>query len=126
MATATSEGRLGSTCKSAVYDPEKSETLICIYNDDFSDSDEVRRVLKILVSLDLCSEGGKPIYYKCDAYTHLDITSNNEYKLRASLYSSKEILNNEVKAFANGPVSRLKKRDNKMEHFFSMTGDDIS
>lgn len=125
MATATSEGRLGSTSKSAVYDPDKPETLICVYNDDFSDSDEVRRVLKELVNLNLCHAGGKPIYYKCDAYTHLNIFSDNRWKLRASLYSSKEILNNETKAFASGPVSRLKKR-NMERDVYSVTGDDIS
>ena len=34
------------------------------------------------------SGGGKAIYYKTDAYTHLDLLSGNEWKLKASLYSS--------------------------------------
>jgi hypothetical protein len=34
----------------------------------------------------------KTIYYKCDAYTYLDITSGNEFKLKASMYSSRDLL----------------------------------
>ncbi|PPJ53281.1 hypothetical protein CBER1_11929 [Cercospora berteroae] len=94
VATATAEGRLGPTSKSAVLNPETADNLICVYTYDFSDRDEVERVLKALVDAGLCSVEGKPIYYKCDAYTYLGITSKNEYKLRASLYSSRDILRN--------------------------------
>jgi len=45
-----------------------------------------------LVDMDLVSEDGRGIYYKCDAYTLLEINSGNEYGLAASLYSSKEML----------------------------------
>lgn len=98
VATATVEGRLGPTSKSAVLNPGNSDTLICVYTYDFSDRDDVERVLKALVDVGLCSAEGKPIYYKCDAYTYLGITSKNEYKLRASLYSSRDILCNKKAA----------------------------
>jgi hypothetical protein len=55
--------------------------------------DDVRRVLQGLVDLDLVGpDNPRGIYYKCDAYTYLDINSGNEYGLPASLYSSRELL----------------------------------
>lgn len=127
VATATSEGRLGPTAKSAVFDPSDRDTVICVYTYDFTDSGDVRRVLEELVELGVYSTERRRIYYKCDAYTHLGIASKNAYHLRASLYSSTEILQNEAKAFANGSVARLKKNQNKkkMEDFFSMFSDDL-
>lgn len=126
VATATSQGRLGPTAKSAVYDQSNGDTLICVYTYDFSDTEDVRRVLEELIELGLVQSDGNPsIYYKCDAYTHLGITSKNDYKLRASLYSSKEILRNEAKALADGSIARLNKRGRK-DDFPSWSSDDIS
>jgi hypothetical protein len=34
----------------------------------------------------------RQLWYKCDAFTCLDIMSKNEYGLRASLYSSDEFV----------------------------------
>lgn len=79
--------------------------------------EDVRRVLDELLDLELCRRDGKPIYYKCDAYTYLNLSSNNEYKLRASLYSSAELWKDEAKASKEGPVARLKKRDQKLDSF---------
>lgn len=97
VAEATSQGKLGPTSKVATHDPaqSKDERVICVYTYDFSDEQDVRRVLNELVSLGLVT---KPIYFKCDAYTYLGLNSQNEYKIRASLYSSKEMLEKTAKA----------------------------
>ncbi|EME81552.1 uncharacterized protein MYCFIDRAFT_88096 [Pseudocercospora fijiensis CIRAD86] len=127
VATATCRGKLGPTAKSAVFDPQDPETVICIYTYDFTDSEDVRRVLEELVDIGVCSNEGRRIYYKCDAYTHLGIKSQNLYKLRASLYSSSDILQDKVKALTEGPVARLKKskKTRKMDDFFSAFSDDL-
>jgi hypothetical protein len=112
VATATSQGKLGPVSKVGIQKPGDESTLICVYTYDFSDFEDVRRVLNQLVELNLCYADGKPIFYKCDAYTYLGIKSDNVYKLRASLYSSADILHDDRKALENGPVARLeKKRD---------------
>jgi hypothetical protein len=36
-------------------------------------------------------EGERGIYYKCDAYTHLDLMGGNEHGIRASFYSSRDM-----------------------------------
>lgn len=111
VAEATSEGRLGPVSKVATPDPRstKDETLICVYTYDFSDLKDVRRVLNKLQDLGLCVQSRKPIYYKCDAYTYLDIVSNNTYDLRASLFSSKEMFENNDRVSGNGPIVRARK-----------------
>ncbi|KAI9825310.1 MAG: hypothetical protein M1819_000556 [Sarea resinae] len=94
IVTATVAGQLGSVAKVATkgFEDGGSDTrLICVYTDDFSDMDDVKRVLQKLVEMDLVG-GGWGIYYKCDAYTHLGINSKNEWGFKASLYSSKELL----------------------------------
>ncbi|KIW11162.1 hypothetical protein PV08_10462 [Exophiala spinifera] len=93
-------------------DRDKESRLICVYTYDFADRDDVKRVLLGLKKLGLLNgdaNGGggggsmnknnaaataaaRAIYYKCDAYTHLDISSGNEYKLKASMYSSRDML----------------------------------
>ena len=51
-----------------------------------------------LCDLGLCSrngamaEGGRAIYYKADAWTYLEIGSGNEWGLKASMFSSREVL----------------------------------
>ena len=121
VAEAVSQSKLGPVAKVGTYDAYngKDETLICVYTYNFADLDDVRRVLDELVELDLCAKGGKPIYYKCDAYTYLGIASDNSYKLRASLFSSKEIFGNEARVMQDGPIARLKKRNKTIDSFFS-------
>jgi len=93
VAEATADNRLGIGAKiSTGLDDDRKERLICVYTKDFSDMDDIRRVLQTLVDMDLVPEDGRGLYYKCDAYTHLEINSGNEYGLAASLYSSKEML----------------------------------
>jgi Domain of unknown function (DUF1917) len=94
VAKATLEGTLGSSAKVATDDGgDRPERLVCVYTDDFSDMIDMVRVLREMKRLNLVKDGEeeRSIYYKCEAYTYLDIVSGNDYKLRASLYSSREI-----------------------------------
>ena len=117
VAEATAAGKLGVTSKAATPDPFEPLNLICVYTYDFTDMNDVERVLNGLVELDICRMGGKPIYYKCDAYTYLDIMSDNPYKLRASLYSSKDILEKEAIAKKDGRIARLIKKNQAVDDF---------
>ncbi|SMR56193.1 unnamed protein product [Zymoseptoria tritici ST99CH_3D1] len=111
VAAATAEGKLGPTSKVGTTSKVgEDSTVICVYTYDFSDFDDVRRVLRQVVELGLCYADGKPIFYKCDAYTYLHIKSDNIYKLRASLYNSTDVLHNDQEALDNGPVARMQKR----------------
>jgi hypothetical protein len=67
--------------------------LICVYTKDFTDVEDVRRVLHALIEMGLvAADMPRGIAYKCDAYTYLDIYAKNEYGLPASIYGSKEML----------------------------------
>jgi hypothetical protein len=91
--------RLGIAAKVSTSSlPGGSAWLICVYTKDFTDGEDVRRVLLALLDMGLVRAdmpGG--IRYKCDAYTYLGIYGGNEYGLSAGIYSSDEIL-------AGGPV----------------------
>ena len=93
VVTATSEGMLGCSAKVATDDGSGKPRLICIYTEDFSNGEDVKRVLRQLQELRLVKNGPEEqgIFYKCDAYTHLDIMNGNEYKIKASLFASKEL-----------------------------------
>lgn len=91
VATALAKGNLGEGAKVATNDGSDDSRLICVYTKDFGDMEDVKRVLKGMIAVDLVDEK-RPIYYKCDAYTHLDIMSKNKYGLKASLYSSRDVL----------------------------------
>ncbi|KAF3035669.1 hypothetical protein E8E12_003898 [Didymella heteroderae] len=84
--------RLGPITKVAP-DDGKDERLICVYTKDFRDEEDVLRVLKELEVMDLLG-GGRNIYYKSDAFTHLDLYSAtaNKYGLQASLYNGAKML----------------------------------
>lgn len=96
VVTAMDEGNLGDAAKVATDDGSGQARLICVYTRDFSDKEDVKRVLKTLVETGLMDEESRPIYYKCDAYTYLDIKSKNEYGLKASLFSSRDVLSGKV------------------------------
>ncbi|KAK5684328.1 hypothetical protein LTS10_004195 [Elasticomyces elasticus] len=119
VAEGTAEGKLGPTSKVATYDPDSKTRVICVYTYNFADTPDVRRVLDGLVDLNLVSRTDKAIYYKCDAYTYLDIMSDNDYKIKASLYGSKEMLDGEVKAKDEGPILRLLKRHGGVDAFLT-------
>lgn len=93
VAKATLEGTLGCSAKVATNDGSGSHPPVCIYTEDFTDKDDVHRVLNKMQELGLV-KGVQGMYYKCDAYTYLNIMSGNDYKLKTSMYSSKEMLKN--------------------------------
>lgn len=91
----TVDNRLGTMAKVATAnsDRDQSVRLICVYTRDFSDMEDVKRVLDELVNLGLVKKDSeKGIWYKCDSYTHLGLESGNNYSLRASMYGSKDFL----------------------------------
>lgn len=94
VAEATAKGELGFGAKvatAAAGDGGSTKTrLICIYTKDYEDRADVERVLRKMAELELVDLDGRPIYYKCDAYTHLDIKGGNVWGLRASMYSSRD------------------------------------
>jgi len=96
VAKATWEGRLGHAAKVALdaADPHKDDHVICIYTDDFTNKDDVLRVLRELKMMGLAHDGldERGIYYKADAYTYLDIKGQNEWRLKVSMYSSRDLL----------------------------------
>ena len=96
VVTALEKGELGGLAKVATDDGSDGARLICVYTHDFGDVDDVKRVLRGLIDIDLVSEQTRPIYYKCDAFTHLDIKSKNDYGLKASMFSSKDVVSGNV------------------------------
>ncbi|RMZ89137.1 hypothetical protein DV736_g3631, partial [Chaetothyriales sp. CBS 134916] len=98
VAKATLDDALGCAAKAATSDSSANggkpnrERLICVYTENYSDKTDVERVLLKMKNLDLPvnDRDGRGIYYKCDAYSYLDIVSGNEYKLKASMYSSRD------------------------------------
>lgn len=99
VCSAVLENRLGPVAKVSTKSLNKSEPcgVIVIYTENCFDVDDVRRVLLALVDLGIVSsrEDARPIWYKTDAYTYLQLNSGNEFNLPASLYSSKEMLDDE-------------------------------
>ncbi|MDI1485158.1 MAG: hypothetical protein OHK93_000293 [Ramalina farinacea] len=98
VAQATADGELGHAAKVATDDGSGDRArLICAYNEDYADEAGVRKSLDCLVRMGLVEGSGpaktnRGIYYKADAFTWLDIFSKNEWGLKPSMYSSKEIL----------------------------------
>jgi hypothetical protein len=114
VAEATAAGKLGPCSKVGTWEPDHATkpTVICVYTKDFSDLADVKRVLSNLNELNIVKKAVK-ISYKCDAYTHLGIMSDNSYKLRASLYSSDEVRDGKVK-YEDGVIARLKTKNGAM------------
>lgn len=63
---------------------------VCVYTKDFSDIEDVMRVLDQLKEMELVTPEWT-IYYKPDAWTYLDLKSGtaSKYGLQASLYNSR-------------------------------------
>ncbi|KAL8711087.1 MAG: hypothetical protein Q9220_004468 [cf. Caloplaca sp. 1 TL-2023] len=81
---------------------DQEARLICVYTKDFSDLDDVKRVLGKLVELGLAKKKSlvgeeKMIWYKADAFTELGITSGNDWGLKPSLYASNHFWGNDGK-----------------------------
>ncbi|KAL8673546.1 MAG: hypothetical protein Q9168_002035 [Polycauliona sp. 1 TL-2023] len=98
VAEATANRELGIAAKVAPDDNkgDRVPRLICVYTKDFSDLDDVKRVLGRLVELGLVKKKGgadnRGIYYKADVFTELGINSENEWGLKPSLYASRDLL----------------------------------
>lgn len=100
VAHATAKGTLGPASKVATCpdtgDSNASARLVCVYTKDFDDREDIRRVLLKLIDMgvagNIASNKGRPIYYKCDAYTYLDIKGGNTWGLKASMYASTDFL----------------------------------
>ena len=97
VATATADGELGHAAKVATDDGGGGgggSRLICVYTEDFSEKADVGRVLGRMVDMGLVKGRGEErgIYYKADAFTDLGIDGKNEWGLRASLFSSRDVL----------------------------------
>ncbi|MCJ1274055.1 hypothetical protein MMC21_001849 [Puttea exsequens] len=98
VAEGTAAGQLGFAAKVATDDGSHAHTrLICIYTLDFGGKADVKRVVEKLVEVGLVKRSGaigegRAIYYKADCYTYLDITGGNEWGLKPSLYSSRDLL----------------------------------
>ncbi|KAL9127983.1 MAG: hypothetical protein Q9217_003244 [Psora testacea] len=99
VAQATADEELGHAAKVATDDGagNRRARLVCVYNEDYADKGEVKRILQRLDRMGLVR--GKEaigetrgIFYKADAYSWLEINGGNEWGLRPSLYSSKEVL----------------------------------
>lgn len=92
VAKATRKGKLGVAAKVATGDGSVGGVrLVAVYTRDYEDKADIKRVLQKLVELGVVEKGGKPIYYKCDAYSYLEIKADNEYGLRASMFSSRDV-----------------------------------
>lgn len=99
VATAVAEGELGHAAKVATDEGSGNvgARLICVYTEDYSDREDVLRVLRRLDGMGLVKGRGamgeeRGIYYKADAFTHLGVDSKNEWGLKASLFASKDVL----------------------------------
>ncbi|KAF4774702.1 hypothetical protein HER10_EVM0002567 [Colletotrichum scovillei] len=97
IASATANNELGIAAKVAPWNPYTDPTgrkdrIVCVYTADFSDMADVTRVLRRLRELKLVEAMGRPIYYKPDAFTYLGIASGNHWGLKASIYSSRDVL----------------------------------
>jgi hypothetical protein len=63
---ATTNNELGTAAKVAPDEGDRrKERLICIYTYDFTDVDDVTRVVRKLKDMGLVDSRGKGIYYKC-------------------------------------------------------------
>lgn len=94
---ATVDGELEDGAKVATDAGDRRARGMMIYTRDYKDIEGVRRVLEKLVELELVNtEQRMGIYYKADAFTYLRILGDNPYGLKASLYSSKDILAGKV------------------------------
>lgn len=96
VATAVVEGELGIGAKVAADDGLGGARLIAMYTRDYADKSDVKRVLERLVDLGLVAARERPIYYKCDVLTYLNIMGNNPYGLKASMCSSRDVLSGKL------------------------------
>lgn len=84
VAKAVVAGKLGCSAKVSTHDPEEKTHVICVYTEDFTNEDHVRKVEQ-----NLRKEGiTERMTYKPDIYTTLGIYRKNPWGLRPTVYSS--------------------------------------
>ncbi|KAL4740071.1 hypothetical protein BDV11DRAFT_186114 [Aspergillus similis] len=99
VADATMKGLLGIGAKVATLseaDVQGKARFMAVYTRDYDDIVDVKRVLKKLVELELVKRGERPIYYKRDALTYLNIKSGNRYGMKVTVLSSVDVLGGKV------------------------------
>ena len=84
VARAVYENRLDCSAKVAGKESTRSH-VICVYNEDFTDIQAVKRVLRGLRDLGI----SWPVQYKPDLFTRLGVYSGNKWGLNPILYRSK-------------------------------------
>lgn len=89
VAEAVTAGELGIGAKVGTAEGNCGSRLVSIFNRDFDDKEEIKRVVSKLKQMRLVNI---PIYYKSDAFTYLDIKSGNPYGLKAAMYCSGDLL----------------------------------
>lgn len=95
VAKATANNELGIAAKVApkpVEEDSRKDRIICVYTSDFANKADVGRVLQRLRELRLVEPRSRAIYYKPDAYTYVGISFGNPWGMKASLYSSSDVL----------------------------------
>ncbi|WYZ34347.1 hypothetical protein EsH8_I_000623 [Colletotrichum jinshuiense] len=97
ISRATANNELGIAAKVSPWnsrdDPTgRKDRIVCVYTSDFSDITDVTRVLRRLRELRVVEATGRPIYYKPDAFTYIGIAYGNHWDIKASIYSSLDIL----------------------------------
>jgi hypothetical protein len=93
----TMRGELGYAAKVATdAGGAQKARLICVYTKDYRDREDIKRVLMSLMELGLVRKGERPVYYKCDVLTYLEIMSGNPYGLKPTLCSSADVMNGKV------------------------------
>ena len=90
------DGRLGTAAKVARSGSGRrfhDSHAICVYTHDFDDWDDVERVLKELETLGLLQEANKkPVLYKNDAFSLLDLDRGNEYGMATVMWDANEVM----------------------------------
>ena len=85
IAKAVYKGTIPSvSAKVSPITPGKPSHLICIYNEDFTDTEEVMACERGIRGLDL----QYTMYYKPDIFTDLGIYASNAWGLKPTLYTS--------------------------------------
>jgi hypothetical protein len=80
IGTKTYSGQLGTSAKVATNNGEEV-FVICVYNDDFTNLEEIQRIHKVLKEM-----GCEPKSYKPDCLTELGLNSGNPYGIDVVLY----------------------------------------
>jgi hypothetical protein len=66
VARAVANNELGTAARVAPFDGDnRKDRLICVYTKDFSDKEDVSRVVNKMKNLGLVETAGKAIWYKC-------------------------------------------------------------